>query len=215
MKKWGRSFCYKDRRMSWEKVGGLLSEGTRISLKIISELQIAWCSGLFPERGCAVRLQTMPNFTSLHPPPLPPPQFCKALVENRASDVIPTCFCSVYSVQEGIGRRRWCYGFGLLVVPELLIPKQVGSSVLLVIAGLHLRSQVLRETRETICTSPCCSSGIINNGMDSCLFPPSPSFPAISPSLPFYPLGHMECVLNFNFGVSLDQTVFLGGFEEL
>lgn len=88
------------------------------------------------------------------------PQLCKALVDSRASDVTPTCFCSVYSVWEGTGRGGGCRRFGVLVVPELYTPRQVGSSVFLVIAGLHLRSQVLRKTREMISAPLCCSSGI-------------------------------------------------------
>lgn len=104
--------------------------------------------------------------------------------------------------------------FDLLVVTEPLTPRQVGSSVLL-IAGL--RSQVLRETREKISTSLCCSSGIITKGCHG-FFSLSTStlFPNNIPLTTFLPtLGLIEYVLNSNFGVSVVQTGFLGGFKEL
>lgn len=51
--------------------------------------------------------------------------------------------------------------------------------------------------------------------MDSCHATTS-LFPSNTPLTTFLPTrGHMECVLNSNFEVSLDQTGFLGGFEEL
>lgn len=51
--------------------------------------------------------------------------------------------------------------------------------------------------------------------METALSPLPPAFPSNILSLPFYPWSHMECVLNSNFGVSLGQTGFFGGFEEL
>lgn len=51
--------------------------------------------------------------------------------------------------------------------------------------------------------------------METALSPLPPAFPSNILSLPFYPWSHMECVLNSNFGISLGQTGFFGGFEEL
>ena len=108
-----------------------------MTLKITSELQIAQCLGLVPGKRRVVKLQTIPNSTSsLNPLPFPPPQLFKVLIESKASFVIPTCFLlRFHSVQEGTDQERMMLGFGPLLVPALLNPRQVGRSVLFIITG--------------------------------------------------------------------------------
>lgn len=139
------------------KVSVFLSEGARLSLKIISEPQTAPCPGLFPWEGCAVRLQTMPNSTSsLYP--LPSTSSPSAILQSLGREqsqlcdsnlVFPCLFSSERSRKERV--IVWVWSICSTWSP----PSQAcGKVCLLIITGLYLRSQVLRQTRETISTSP-------------------------------------------------------------
>lgn len=121
--------------------------------------------------------------------------------------------CRFHSVHGGTDRRGWCCGFGLLAVPELLTPRQVKSSVLLITTGLHFRSQVLRETREKIATLGC-SSGTITKRMAQILATLSTStfFPNNILLATFLHTRPHGVYFKFQFW---SVTGFFEGFEEL
>lgn len=132
---------------------------------IISELHIAQFQGLFPGKGCTVRLQIMPNSTSpstLHLFPLPPSG--KALGESRASYEIPTWFCTVYSAQEGTDRTGWCYGFDLFKSTWTAHSQACGKFCLINCwVPPHIPGHEVDQRKFS--TSLCCCSGIITKKM--------------------------------------------------